>query len=106
MARLFPNRCLVCRVKFHSKRNAASYCSNAHRQKAYRDKTFTPHRAPIQDSRNHRRLAKPTKPRRKKGTGTRAPASRNAPPAAHRRPGRAKRTPNKTRSVRTSRKRK
>lgn len=86
MARLFPNKCLVCGKKFHSRRNASSYCSNAHRQKAYRDKTYTPHPAPVQDSRNHRRLAKSTKPRRKTQGHARPATRRNA-----------KRKPNKRR---------
>lgn len=95
MVSFHPCTCLTCRAKFQSPRRYASYCSNACRQKAYRDGTYTPHPAPVQDGRNHRRIAKSTKPPRKKRGHARPAAPRKT----------TKRPPGRTRNAKsTSRK--
>ncbi len=52
MPRLIPQRCLYCDRPFRNGRNPGLYCSNAHRQAAYRRGDYTPFNAPAKPSRN------------------------------------------------------
>lgn len=93
---LFP-KCLVCKASIRNLRFGRLYCSNKCRQKAYRDRTFTPVGAPVHHDRNHKpkRRNAGTPPLRKPARPTHQAGSDPKPPEVSK--PTSKRKPNKTR---------